>query len=203
MSPRDGGTGRRLCALLAVGVLVAGATALAVRTLEPPGRPGELAGRTATPEARGPTPAGDPLRVRIPAIGVDAPLRRLGLNGDGTLEVPGFEEAGWYSGGPRPGEPGPAVVAAHLDSTTGPAVFYRLGQVRPGDVVLVDYGDGTATFAVQRSDRFAKLQFPTETVYGPTDGPELRLVTCDGDFDRRTRSYKDNLIVWATSAAPG
>lgn len=201
MSPKGGGTGWRLCSLLAVGLLVAGTTALAVRTLEPPARPGELVARTATPEAGASAPTGDPLRVRIPAIGVDAPLRRLGLNADGSLEVPGFEEAGWYGGGTRPGEPGPAVVAAHLDSTTGPAVFYRLGQLRPGDVVLVDYGDGTAAFGVQRSERFAKSQFPTETVYGRTDTPELRLVTCDGEFDRRTRSYKDNLIVWAASAA--
>ena len=145
-------------------------------------------------------PAGDPLRVRIPAIGVVAPLVPLGLNVDGALEVPRFEEAGWYTGGSRPGDAGPAVIAAHVDSTSGPAVFYRLKQLKPGDVVHVDYGDATVTFSVRESESFAKSRFPTLEVYGPTDEPELRLITCDGTFDRRARSYTSNLVVWADAA---
>jgi len=146
--------------------------------------------------------SGDPLRVRIPAIGVDASLVRLGLNGDGTLEVPGYEEAGWYAGGSRPGDAGPAVIAAHVDSTRGPAVFYRLRKLEPGEVVHVDYEDGTVTFVVRESESFAKSRFPTARVYGPTDGPELRLVTCDGTFDRPARAYTSNLVVWADAVAP-
>ena len=145
-------------------------------------------------------PSGDPLRVRIPAIGVTARLVPLGVNADGTLEVPRFEEAGWYTGGSRPGDAGPAVIAAHVDSTSGPAVFYRLKELSPGDVVHVDYGGGTVTFSVRESARFPKSQFPTEQVYGATDAPELRLVTCDGSFDRSTRSYTSNLVVWADGA---
>lgn len=149
-------------------------------------------------------PAGDPLRVRIPAIGVVASLVRLGLNPDRTLEVPGYEEAGWYTGASRPGDPGPSVIAAHVDSTTGPSVFYRLRELKPGDEVHVDYrGGSSVTFAVDRSESFPKASFPTAQVYGATAGPELRLITCDGTFDRTVRSYRSNLVVWAGPVSPG
>ena len=143
---------------------------------------------------------GDPLRVRIPAIGVVAPLVRLGLNSDRTLEVPDYEEAGWYTGASRPGNPGPSVIAAHVDSRTGPAVFYRLRELAPGDLVHVDYRDGSVTFSVRASESFLKSGFPTQRVYGPTEGSELRLITCDGTFDRAVRSYRSNLVVWAGAA---
>lgn len=149
------------------------------------------------------TPSGDPLRVRIPAIGVDAPLVRLGLNPDQTLEVPGYDESGWYTGGSRPGDRGPAVIAAHVDSTTGPAVFYRLRELKAGDTVHVDYRDGTVTFSVRESQSFPKTSFPTAQVYGATQGPELRLITCDGTFDRKARSYRSNLVVWAGLVSAG
>lgn len=155
-----------------------------------------------SPAGAATTPPGPPLRVRIPAIGVVAPLVPLGIAADGTLEVPRFEEAGWYAGGSRPGDQGPAVIAAHVDSTTGPAVFYRLKELKRGDAVHVDYGDGTVTFSVRGSQSVPKSQFPTREVYGPTDGPELRLITCDGTFDRETRSYRSNLVVWADLASP-
>lgn len=142
-------------------------------------------------------PAGDPLRVRIPAIGVVAPLVRLGLNADRTLEVPGYEAAGWYTGASRPGNPGPSVIAAHVDSKTGPAVFYRLRDLAPGDLIHVDYHEGSVTFSVRTSESFPKSSFPTPRVYGPTEGSELRLITCDGTFDRTARSYRSNLVVWA------
>ena len=145
-------------------------------------------------------PPGDPLRVRIPAIGVVAPLVSLGISADGTLEVPRYEEAGWYGGGSRPGDPGPAVIVAHVDSVAGPAVFYRLKDLGPGDVVHVDYRDGSVTFAVRESHSFAKSRFPTAAVYGATDRPELRLVTCGGTFNRSTGSYDSNLVVWAKVA---
>ncbi|HWC11733.1 MAG TPA: class F sortase [Acidimicrobiales bacterium] len=149
---------------------------------------------------RAAVPPGDPVTVRIPAVGVVAPLVPLGTAADGTLEVPRYEEAGWYAGGSRPGDPGPAVIAAHVDSTTGPAVFYRLEDAKPGDVVHVDYPEGTVTFVVRESHSFPKTGFPTDRVYGPTEGPELRLITCDGTFDRSTRSYRSNLVVWADAA---
>ena len=126
---------------------------------------------------------------------------RLGLNPDRTLEVPSFEEAGWYTGASRPGDPGPSVIAAHVDSTSGPSVFYRLKELKPGDVVHVDYrGGASVTFSVDRSESFSKASFPTAQVYGATAGPELRLITCDGTFDRSARSYRSNLVVWANPA---
>lgn len=142
-------------------------------------------------------PGANPLRLRIPDIGVDAPLVPLGLDGDGTLQVPRYEDAGWYAGGSRPGETGPSVIAAHVDSTTGPAVFYRLENLEPGDEVYVDYADATVGFVVRNSRSVGKAQFPTQQVYGSTESPELRLVTCDGAFSRKSGSYAANLIVWA------
>jgi LPXTG-site transpeptidase (sortase) family protein len=159
-------------------------------------------GKTAAPVTPA-APAGPPLRVRIPAIGVDSSLVPLGLNPDRTLEVPDWEEAGWYSGASRPGDPGPAVIAAHVDSTSGPAVFYRLKELKPGDVVHVDYRDASVTFSIRESRSFPKTAFPTAAVYDRTDGPELRLITCDGTFDRQARSYRSNLVVWADVMEPG
>ncbi|MDQ4070422.1 MAG: class F sortase [Actinomycetota bacterium] len=183
-------------------MLAAGATAV-VRG----GEPSDSATRSLSPAAVAdhsqtlPVPSGDPVAVRIPAIGVVAPLVPLGLNSDGTLAVPPYEKAGWYAHGRRPGERGPAVIAGHVDSTTGPAVFYRLRELQPGDEVRVEYAGGlTVDFVVRSAGRFPKSAFPTAEVYGPTPFPELRLITCTGMFDRRERSYRDNLVVWADAA---
>ena len=148
-------------------------------------------------------PSGDPVRVRIPAIGVVARLVPLGLNPDRTLEVPRYQEAGWYTGASRPGSAGPAVIAAHVDSTSGPALFYRLRELKPGDAVHVDYPHGSVTFSVRESQSFPKSGFPTARVYGATEDPELRLITCDGTFDGKARSYRSNRVVWAGVVADG
>jgi hypothetical protein len=142
---------------------------------------------------------GVPVRVEIPAIGVRAPVIKLGLNRDGSLEVPRrWGDTGWWSGGARAGEPGPAVIAGHVDSKSGPAIFYRLGQLRRGDRIRVLRRDGTAaTFAVQRLERHPKNDFPTAEVYGPTHGPALRLITCGGAFNGSSGHYIDNTIVFA------
>jgi hypothetical protein len=140
-----------------------------------------------------------PVRLSIPSIGVDTALETLQLHTDGSLAVPSqWGEAGWYAGGVRPGNPGPAVIAGHVDSINGPAVFYRLRELRPGAVVVVRESTGaTLQFIVDRSVRYPKDRFPTEAVYGPTPLPELRLITCTGDFDFRAHSYLDNLVVSA------
>jgi len=146
--------------------------------------------------------AGNPVAVRIPTIGVDAEMDRLGLDAGGALEAPPYERAGWYGGVPKPGETGPAVIAAHVDSTTGPVVFYDLKSLETGDAVTVGYDDGaTVDFVVTGAESFPKSEFPTDRVYGPTEGADLRLITCIGDFDRRTGSYDQNLVVWATATA--
>ena len=140
-----------------------------------------------------------PVLLSIPSIGVDTALETLQLHTDGSLAVPSqWGEAGWYAGGVRPGNAGPAVIAGHVDSINGPAVFYRLRELRPGAVVLVRESTGaTLRFVVDRSVSYPKDRFPTEAVYGLTPLPELRLITCTGDFDFRAHSYLDNLVVSA------
>lgn len=143
----------------------------------------------------------EPALLRIPAVGVQSPLVQLALNSDSSLEVPtDFAVAGWYTLGPAPGEAGPAIIAGHVDSRRGPAVFYRLGELRRGDRVEVQRGDGgVVTFAVQSVERFPKDAFPTERVYAPSPYADLRLITCGGTFNRATGHYRDNVVVFATA----
>lgn len=145
-----------------------------------------------------------PVTLSIPAIAVRSPLLRLGQAADGTLAVPPpgphYDEAGWYRYSPTPGALGPAVIVGHIDSKRGgPSVFFRLGELRPRDVVRVSRADGTvAEFAVDTVQRFAKKDFPTQLVYGNTNRAALRLITCGGPFDRSTGHYLDNVVVTAT-----
>jgi Sortase domain len=144
------------------------------------------------------TPA--PARLEIGRIGVSTGLQRLGRARDGTVEVPSeWGVAGWYAGGTRPGDPGSAVILGHVDSKSGPAVFYRLRELRPGDLVEVVQAGGTRVrFAVERTEQVDKDRFPTADVYYPTLTPMLRLVTCGGSFDPTTGHYRSNVIVYAT-----
>jgi sortase (surface protein transpeptidase) len=141
-----------------------------------------------------------PLRVDIPRIGVSSSLIRLGRAADGTIEVPKpFGVAGWYASGTRPGDPGSAVILGHVDSKRGPAVFFRLRELRKGDEIAVGRADGsTVRFAVERVAQYDKQRFPTDEVYYPTLTPALRLVTCGGEFDATARHYRSNVIVFAT-----
>ena len=140
-----------------------------------------------------------PVSVKVPSVGIASNLIPLGLNPDRTLEVPkDFALAGWYTGRPVPGEPGPSVIAGHVDSKSGPAVFYRLRDIQPGALVDVTRSDGTvARFKVVAKEQHEKDEFPTEHVYGPTTDPELRLITCGGDFNRSIGHYDDNIVVFA------
>jgi hypothetical protein len=149
-----------------------------------------------------PGPASPPVRLAIPAIGVASPLVRLGRERDGSMQVPvDFARAGWFAEGPAPGQVGPAVIAGHVDSRTGPAVFFRLRGLHPGDTVQVELAGGARlTFVVEQARRFPKATFPTAEVFGPAPWAALRLVTCGGDFDRVRGSYRDNLVVFARLA---
>jgi hypothetical protein len=139
-----------------------------------------------------------PERVRIGAIGVDAELEQIDVGDGGALTPPtDFHRAGWFAKGTAPGDLGPSVIAGHVDTRAGPAVFYRLRDLKPGDTVEVVRGPKTLTFQVTGTESFAKTAFPTTGVYGPTPVPELRLITCGGDFDDGTGHYADNLIVYA------
>jgi len=187
----------------------------------PPARRSAVAGATSTQPALGPTrstevinfpvgswrrlPPSPPVRVEIPAIGVSSSLVRLGLNPDRTMEVPGdFQVAGWFTGAPQPGQLGPAVIAGHVDSRTGPAVFYRLRDLRPGDQIRVVRADRRVVrFKVDSLASYPKQSLPPDAVYGATTTPALRLITCAGSFDRSSRSYRDNLVVSATRVPDG
>jgi sortase (surface protein transpeptidase) len=143
-----------------------------------------------------------PVRVRIPAIGVDASVIPLGLEPDGTVQVPSLSTpmlTSWFDEGPAPGQDGPAVIYGHVDTAaTGPAVFYRLGDLTTCDTVDVTLADrSVAVFRVYRIDMYPKVDFPTMTVYGDTAGPELRLITCGGPFNYAAGSYYDNIVVYA------
>ena len=150
-------------------------------------------------------PLSAPVRLEIPAIGVGSSLVRLGLNADGTMQVPGdFQVAGWFTGAPQPGQLGPAVIAGHVDSRTGPAVFYHLRDLHPGDEVRVVRADHRVVrFRVDSLASYPKQALPDDAVYGATTAPALRLITCAGTFDRSRHSYRDNLVVSATRVADG
>jgi LPXTG-site transpeptidase (sortase) family protein len=143
-----------------------------------------------------------PAHVAVPRIGISSSLQRLHLLANGELQSPSaWMEAGWYADGTRPGDVGPAVIAGHVDSTLGPAVFYRLREMRVGDKILVtEVGGKVLTFVVSEVRSYPKDEFPTDTVYGPTALPELRLVTCTGEFDYIHHNYLDNLVVFAVLA---
>lgn len=145
-----------------------------------------------------------PVRIDISAIGVSSDLLRLVLNPDGTLEAPGEPlQAGWYVHSPTPGQVGPAVIAGHVDSwETGPAVFYRLGQLIPGQRVVVTRADSSrATFTIDGVREYPKAHFPTSTVYGDTSRAELRLITC-GDWNEAKQQYDANVVVFAHLVRP-
>ncbi|OLB74604.1 MAG: hypothetical protein AUI14_23075 [Actinobacteria bacterium 13_2_20CM_2_71_6] len=141
-----------------------------------------------------------PTRLRIPAIHVDAGLELLHLDASGTMTTPqDWARAGWFADGVAPGEVGPAVIAGHVDSKTGPAVFAQLDRLHAGDLVEVQRAARWVAFRVVAVGRYPKNAFPTAEVYGPTPDPQLRLITCGGTFDSAQRSYVDNTVVYAVA----
>ncbi|GAA2807110.1 class F sortase [Saccharopolyspora taberi] len=150
-------------------------------------------------------PESKPVAVDIPAIGAQSSLVELGLGRNKELQVPPVsqpKQAGWYRGGPTPGEAGPAVIAGHVDGGGQKGIFNRLHELRPGDVVDVQREDGsTARFGVQQVVQVPKSAFPTREVYGSTPDAQLRLITCGGSFDSKAHSYRDNVIVFANLVA--
>ncbi|MEZ5374943.1 MAG: class F sortase [Acidimicrobiales bacterium] len=165
----------------------------------PPTLPAPLPLPTTSVEAESAIVKSPPRLVTIPAIDVEATVIDLGLEDDGSLETPqDYDLAGWWAGGTTALEPGPAVIVGHVDDYTGPAVFYRLRELDVGDEIEVTDSTGAVSrFVVTDTGVYDKDDFPTQEVYGPTDGPTLRLITCGGAFDRSARSYEDNVVVYA------
>jgi sortase (surface protein transpeptidase) len=153
--------------------------------------------------ARPPAPAGAPVGISIPAIGVDARVVGVGLRPDGAMEVPAVDLAGWYERGPRPGDPGPAVIVGHVDSRKGPAVFYRLRQLHRDERILVRRAGGTTSaFTIETVERQPKSALPVGRIWNRTTEPVLRLITCGGSFDAASGHYRDNVIVYAKLSRP-
>jgi sortase (surface protein transpeptidase) len=164
-------------------------------------RPARAAGKTrqaahrSQPERNAPRPT----RIKIGAIDVSAPVMRLGLAKDGAMQTPTrYGDTGWYGPGPEPGERGASVIAGHVDSKTGPAVFYKLKKLRRGNRIAITRTDGsTIHFKVEGLERWPKARFPTKRVFAKTPTATLRLITCSGAFDHATGHYVDNTIVYA------
>lgn len=166
--------------------------------------PMPLMGPSSDSDVVGPTMArSKPVALDIPAIDVHSDLQDLGLESDGALEVPAgphYDEAAWYRYSPTPGSLGPAVLLGHIDSATnGPSVFFRLGELKPGDEVSVTRADGSAAiFIVDKVHSYPKDDFPTELVYGDIDHAGLRILTCGGAFDDAAGHYLNNVVVFAS-----
>lgn len=140
-----------------------------------------------------------PSRIRIPGLGIDAPVDAVGLDPHDALEVPDDpQRVGWWSAGVVPGEKGPAVIVGHVAVREGPGAFLELVRLRRGSEIQVVRGDGSvARFEVTDVTQVAKQEFPVAAVYAPTEAAELRLITCGGAFDPKTRVFLDNVIVSA------
>jgi hypothetical protein len=213
---------RHLFAAVGIFLALSGSTLIAVAVTEggAPQPPAAAAGAVDTPSSPrvntsstidpGTLPRSKPVVLDIPSIGVHSSLLSLGVNDDGTIEVPSgasYDEAGWYKYSPTPGSLGPAIILGHVDSgARGASVFFELGHLRPGNRVMVTRLDRSiAVFEVTGVRRYAKVRFPTQLVYGNTDHAALRLITCGGSFDFSTGHYVDNVVVFASlvDQAPG
>lgn len=211
-APPPPGHGRaRLAGAAGVMLLLSGALTITIGILlqqHAPSPAASAAGRIGPVSPKGPSLRRSmPVSVTIPAIGVRSRLLRLGLNPDGTMQVPSLvtsaNEAAWYKYSVTPGEIGTAVIEGHVDSYRGPAVFFRLGALRPGNDIEVRLADGvTAVFRVTGVREYAKDKFPSAIVYGPADYAALRLVTCGGTFDYSTRHYLSSVVVFAALEVP-
>ena len=195
----------RLSGIAGVALVVVGAGTIAAAVLAQHHAPSPAASAAGavSPAAKGPSLRRSvPVSVSIPEIGVRSKLLRLGLNADGSIAVPSLatsaDEAAWYKYSVTPGQVGAAVIEGHVDSYHGPAVFYRLGALRPGNQIDVTLADGiTAVFRVTGVREYAKDKYPAEMIYGPTDYAALRLITCGGGFDLATHHYLSSVVVFA------
>jgi hypothetical protein len=211
----EGGYGRppkpvslraRLAGVAGVALVLGGAVALGVTFLSQQHAPQPSAAASGAfgPAGQGPSLGRSvPVSMDIPAIGVSSELLHLGLNPDGTIQVPSLvtsaDEAAWYEYSATPGQIGASVIEGHVDSYQGPAVFFRLGALRPGDTIEVTLADGvTAIFRVTGVREYLKSNFPARAIYGATDYAALRLITCGGVFDYTTGHYLSSTIVFAS-----
>jgi hypothetical protein len=206
-APTRPGSRPRLAGVAGVTLIAGGIGAIAIALLSQqhaPSPAASAAGAIGRGTVKGPAlRRSPPVSVTIPAIGVKSKLLHLGLNSDGTIQVPPLttsaDEAAWYKNSVTPGQAGTAVIEGHVDSYHGPAVFFRLGALHPGNQIDVTLADGiTAVFRVTGVREYAKDKFPAKAIYGPADYAALRVITCGGDFDTATGHYLSSVVVFAT-----
>jgi len=210
--PKPVGLRAQLAGMAGVLLIMGGIAAVGITFLsqQHAPQPSAAARGAVGPAGQGPSLSRSvPVSVDIPAIGVTSKLLHLGLNADGTIQVPSLvtsaSEAAWYKYSATPGQIGASVLEGHVDSYQGPAVFYRLGALRPGDTIDVTLADGiTAIFRVTGVRQYAKSNFPAKAIYGTTNYAALRLITCGGVFDYATGHYLSSTVVFAslTSSRP-
>jgi Sortase domain len=204
--PRPIGVPARLAGLIGALLIMGGIVAVAVAftSQQHAPQPSPAVAGAVAPVTRGPSlPRSAPVSVSIPAIGVDSSLLHLGLNSDGSLQVPSLVTsaglAAWFKYSVTPGQIGTSVIEGHVDSYQGPAVFFRLGALSPGDTIDVTLADGmTAIFKVTGVRQYLKSQYPANTIYAKTNYAALRLITCGGVFDYTTRHYESSTVVFAS-----
>lgn len=204
--PPPGRLRARLAGFAGIVLLIGGALTVAIALLaqQHAPQPTEAARGAIGQAAKGPSLHRSlPMSVDIPAIGVRSQLLRLGVNADGTIQVPSLttsaDEAAWFKYSATPGQIGASVIEGHVDSYDGPAVFFRLGALRPGDTINVTLADGvTAIFRVTGVREYLKDDFPSKTIYGTTNYAALRLITCGGAFDPVTHHYLSSTVVFAS-----
>ncbi|MYW01015.1 class F sortase [Streptomyces sp. SID3343] len=210
-TPSSGRMSRGKLVVIAAGVVFLGGFMVKNDLSEdsgPPPQPAAVATQPAAPAPAAVDPAdalvmrsSPPVRIKIDRIDVNAPFVGLTLGSSGVLNVPPPTDrnlAGWYKDGVTPGARGNALVLGHVDTMTGPAVFWGLGSLKPGDVVEVTRADASvAKFAVDSVESFPKDDFPDDRVYGKTQDAQLRLITCGGTYDKKSKDYKDNVVVFA------
>jgi Sortase domain len=205
-APPRGAFRARAAGLAGAALIAGGAIAIAVASLaqQHAPQPGAKAAGAIGPAGKGPSlHRSAPVSVDIPAIGVHSQLLRLGVNADGTVQVPSLttsaDEAAWLKYSATPGQIGASVIEGHVDSYRGPAVFYRLGALRPGDSIDVTLADGvTAIFRVTGVREYAKDKFPAKVIYSDANFAALRLITCGGEFDYATGHYLSSTVVFAS-----
>jgi Sortase domain len=196
----------RLAGLAGVLFILAGviAAGVAIAAQQHAPQPGQSAAGNLGPGAHGPwLRRSPPVSVEIPAIGVDSKLLHLGKNANGTIAVPSLtarvSRAAWYRYSPTPGQIGTSVIEGHVDTYQGPAIFFRLGALRPGDRIVVRLADGvTAIFRVTGVRQYLKSKFPAKVIYGATNYAALHLITCSGAFDYATHHYQSSTVVFAS-----
>ena len=207
--PSPGMARARLAGIAGALLLLGGAVTIAVAAVAQQHAPRPAAGAAGRVGpgvfgARGPSLRRSmPIAVDIPAIGVRSKLLHLGVNADGTMQVPSLttsaDEAAWYKYSATPGQIGASVIEGHVDSYDGPAIFYRLGALRPGDIIDVTLADGvTAIFRVTGVREYTKAKFPAAMIYGATHYAALRLITCGGSFDPASGHYLSATVVFAS-----